>query len=84
MLRDMSACLFAAIAEESPLRRRISAAVPEAVGAYHAMDFSVALNAVLSISGLANQYLAEKAPWTLLKKVSAHTLDSATMQLQDL
>lgn len=60
--------LLAAIPEESVLRAKAASAIPVAVKAYHAMDFSSALNAVLSVSGLANQYLAEKAPWTLLKK----------------
>lgn len=59
----------AGIQEGSLLRQTTAKAVPEAVQSYEAMDFSFALNAILSISGMANQYLAEKAPWTLLKKV---------------
>ena len=62
--------LPAAVSESSLLRETAGKAVPQAVKAYEAMDFSMALKAVLTISGTANQYLAEKAPWTLLKKAS--------------
>ena len=67
--------LFAAISETSLLRQTASKAVPQAIGAYNAMDFSMALNAALTLSGSSNQYLAEKAPWTLLKKASPLSTD---------
>lgn len=43
-----------------------------AVAAYNNLDFSTAIEQTLRISGRANQYLEEQAPWTLLKKVPSH------------
>lgn len=62
---------FADVPSGSLLRQRAEEAVPRAVEAFERLDFSNALDAVLSISGRANQYLEETAPWTLLKKVYA-------------
>ena len=61
--------VIAGIPEDSVLRQQCSAAVPRAIAAYNALEFSEALDATLTISGRANRYLEECAPWTLLKKV---------------
>ena len=43
--------------------------VPQAWQAYEALDFGAAGAAIQAISGRANQYLEQQAPWTSLKKV---------------
>ena len=63
------------------LRQRARDAVAAATSAYNALDFSTALEATLAITGRANQYLEERAPWTLLKKASAQQAASSAMEL---
>lgn len=71
----------AGIAEDSILRQQATKSLPIATRAYDSLDFSTALEAVLSISGRANRYLEERAPWTLLKKASIKHRYQAFSQL---
>lgn len=67
-LINFSSC--AAISADSVVRAKTAEAVPRAIEFYNAMDFSLALEATLSISGTANRRMAAVEPWSLLKKVS--------------
>ena len=67
-ISDAVSPIVTGIAEDAVLRRRAAERAPAAIAAYNALDISVALEAALSISGRANQYLEEQAPWTSLKK----------------
>ena len=59
------------MAEDAPLRAIATQQAPKAWEAYEALDFGAAGAAIQAISGRANQYLEQQAPWTSLKKVTA-------------
>ena len=57
------------VGQDAALRAEAAQQVPKAWQAYEALDFGAAGATIQAISGRANQYLEQQAPWTSLKKV---------------
>ena len=66
----LSLVICAEIGPDSVVRAKTAEAVSLAIKMFEAMDFSLALEAALSISGTANRHMGSVEPWSLLKKVS--------------
>ena len=55
------------IPADHPVRKVCEEKIPLVPEGYETLDFGLACEALLAISGRSNQYLEESAPWTLFK-----------------
>ena len=65
------------VPEDHPIREMCERQMPQVPKGYESLDFAMASEAILAISGRSNQFLEESAPWTLFKSESVADREKA-------